>query len=78
MAQRTCSFLARWPQRELEIRRKCSQDAIFRSILADYEEARAALDHWRGAEAADRRVEEYEELMEELEAELLARLDGST
>ena len=33
------SIIARFPQRELEIRRRCGQDPRFASVCKDYEEA---------------------------------------
>ncbi|MGE3990843.1 hypothetical protein [Pseudorhodoplanes sp.] len=70
------SIVARFPGREFEIRQRCIRDPEFRSVCADYEEAAAALQHWQKAEAeADRRVEEYRSLLEELGAEILAQLD---
>jgi hypothetical protein len=69
------SIVARFPQRELDIRRRCSRDAHFRSVCVDYEEAAAALRHWQKvAKEGDRRVEEYRQFLGELEAEILAEL----
>lgn len=71
-----CSIVARFPRRELEIRRRCTQDLTFQAICRDYEEAAAALCRWQSAaEERDQRVEEYASLLEELEAEILAHLD---
>jgi len=71
------SIFTRFPQRELDIRRRCARDAQFRSVCADYEEAVAALRHWQeaGTEGAPK-VEEYRHFLNELEAEILAQLDG--
>jgi hypothetical protein len=74
------SIVARFPQRELEIRRRCSHDAHFRSVCADYEEAAMALRYWQerareGARESDQRVSEYASLLGELEAEILSQLD---
>ncbi len=70
------SIVARFPQRELDIRRRCSRDARFRSVCMDYEEAAAALRHWQKAAGdGDRKIGEYTQFLGELEAEILAQLD---
>lgn len=70
------SIVDRFPQREFDIRRRCSHDAHFRSVCADYEEAAAALRHWRKvAREGDRKIAEYTQFLGELEAEILAQLD---
>jgi hypothetical protein len=70
------SIVARFPQREFEIRRRCMDDADFRSICANYEEAAAALRHWQKvAKDGDRRVKDYTDIVGELETEILAQLD---
>lgn len=69
----------RFPKRELDIRRRCACDNHFAAICGDYEEAATALWHWRqAAGSGDRRVEEYEQLLAELEAEILAKLARGT
>jgi hypothetical protein len=71
------SILARFPQRELDIRRRCLRDADFKSICGDYEEAAIALRHWQKVAAeGDPRVEEYTNILGELEAEILTKLDN--
>lgn len=70
------SIVARFPQRELDIRRRWSHDAHFRSVCKDYEEAAAALRYWqKAARESDRKVEEYTQFLGELEVEILAQLD---
>ena len=70
------SIVIRYPEREFEIRRRCTYDAHFRSVCADYEEASAALRNWQKAvEGCNRRVEEYASFLAELETEILDRLD---
>jgi hypothetical protein len=70
------AIVARFPTREFEIRQRCVRDPEFRSVCADYEEAAAALRYWqKAATEGDRRVEEYQSLLDELEAEILERLD---
>jgi hypothetical protein len=73
------SIIARFPERELDIRRRCARDARFRSVCTDYEEAAAALRYWKKAtREGDRKDEEYSNFLEELEAEILAQLDHPT
>jgi transposase-like protein len=74
------SIEARFPQRELDIRRRYARDASFRAVCADYQEAAGALRHWRqaakdGNPEGDRRAEEYDNLVIELEQEILEHLD---
>lgn len=74
--ERVFAIVARFPEREFEIRQRCVRDPEFRSVCADYEEAAAALRHWRkAATEGDQRAEEYQSLLEELGAEILAQLD---
>ena len=71
------SIVARFPQRELDIRRRCDRDAEFKSICEDYEEATFALNHWQKvAKEGDSKVEEYTNFLGELEAEILTKLDN--
>jgi len=77
------AIVTRLPDRELEIRRLTTRDPQFRAICHDYQEAAAALDRWRQAAGAglqpdDLQVRDYERLLTELEAEILAELQGST
>jgi hypothetical protein len=79
------SIVVRFPQRELDIRRRCARDTHFKSICQDYEEAARALRYWQKAaqagdrkKEADRKVEEYGSFLGELEAEILAHLDRVT
>ncbi|WP_234682546.1 hypothetical protein [Bradyrhizobium monzae] len=74
-------ILGRLPQRELDIRRSAARDATFRAICSDYEEAAKARDHWRqavghGDTTAERKVEDYTDLLVELEQEILSHLGG--
>jgi hypothetical protein len=73
------SIVARFPQRELEIRRCFTRDAEFRAVCADHGEAVRALRHWqRALEKGDpeggRNVADYEQLVAELEQEALTHL----
>jgi hypothetical protein len=72
------SIVARFPQRELDIRWHCAVDARFRSVCRDYEEAAAALRYWRTvASGHGSRIEEYESFLGELEAEIRAQLGSA-
>lgn len=65
----------RWPNRMLEVRKRCAVDPDFREIISDYQDARAALDRWRAIDpASSGRVAEYESLVHELESEIEDRL----
>lgn len=73
------SIVARFPQRELEIRRCFARDAQFRAVCADHEEATRAHRHWLhaakgGDPEASRKAADYERLIDELEQEALTYL----
>jgi hypothetical protein len=73
------SFIARWADREFEIRLLRARDPTFLAILEDYEEAAEAHAHWAAAAGpADQRTADYHEIVKELERELLARLGPQT
>jgi len=77
--ERLRAIVTRLPDRELEIRRLTARDPQFRAICHDYQEAAAALHRWRQAAATGRQpdelqVRDYERLLTELEAEILAEL----
>ena len=72
------TFAARYPQRELEIHRLCSLDTEFRSACEDYEQASSALRYWQGRpDEAVSKIRDYENFLNELEIEILTRLDRS-
>jgi hypothetical protein len=72
------SIVARYPQHEFRICRRCAQDPHFQSICADYEEAATALRKWQKAAGdSDRMVAEYASFVGELEAEILEQLNRS-
>jgi hypothetical protein len=78
------SIVARFPRRELEIRRRCAGDPHFRSICADHQEAASALRYWQKAakeearkKEGDRKVDEYTQFLGELESEILAQLEST-
>lgn len=71
------SVVALWPDREFEIRRRCAKDGEFLTIVADHGEAVAAFARWRQAAGPDDpRTREYAGIVDELEREILARLDS--
>jgi hypothetical protein len=68
--------VARFPDRELEIRRLHARDADFREVCEDYEEAMKALQYWQAPGHSDKaKAEDYRQLVAEFETELLAKLD---
>jgi hypothetical protein len=71
------SIVARYPERELDIRRLCARESGFRAVCRDYEEAVSALRHWQNVAVAGK-VQDYANFLEELEAEILGRLNRST
>ena len=73
---KVAAAVKRFPERELEIHRRCARDPEFGAVCDDYADARAALRHWRAQEPGCARAEEYRQLVEELEAEILTLLDG--
>lgn len=65
----------RWPDREFEIHRLGARDDVFRAVLSDYEEARAALERWSAARPTDAgKTADYAEIARELEDEIETRL----
>ena len=79
MASNIAAIVNRFPLRELEIRRRCARDPNFLEICEDYGEALQALRHWEGAgPAGATRAVDYRRIIEELEADILARLDGAS
>lgn len=64
---------------ELAIRRLyTTRDATFRSICEDYSEALRPLRHWQSAgSSSDSRIEQYRELVSELESKISNILEGS-
>ena len=65
----------RFPEQELAIRRLCAHDPRFLGICEDYDEAVAALRRWEatGTSGGDR-VEEYRQIVTDLESEIEAAL----
>lgn len=72
------AFVARHPHRELDLRRLYRENADMRSLVCDFSNAMQALDHWRTTFGmADHRTLDYQRLVQELEIELLERLDNA-
>lgn len=68
--------MTRWPERTFSIRRRLKVDEDFREVVADYEIARSALQHWRMNDPPEApRVEDYTRLVRELEDEIEANLN---
>jgi hypothetical protein len=72
------ALIARFPTRELEIRRLCAQDEEFRCASDDYEVAVKALEHWEHVEPNAARASEYRQLTEELAVEIAELLDAAS
>jgi hypothetical protein len=71
-------LLARFPDCEFAIHRLYARDAAVRAICDDYEEAVTALRHWESADPTDAaKAEDYRQLADEIEAEIVAILDGA-
>lgn len=73
-------MIARFPQRELDIRRCFMRDAQFRSICSDHDETTRALRHWhkameQGDAEGSRKANEYNSFLHELEEEILEHLN---
>lgn len=65
----------RWPKLALNIRLHCATDPEFRELIADYAEARHALDFWTGIDPpSSRRIADYGHLIRELECEIEGRI----
>ena len=73
--ERCRSIMARFPERELELRRACARDVDFRAVCVDHGEAVSALR--RFDEAGDPRADEYRKIVDELEEEILGLLERS-
>lgn len=70
------AIVGKFPGRELAIRDLCSRDVGFLCACNDYEAALIAARHWEGL-GSDfaKRANEYHQILGELEAEILERLD---
>jgi len=72
------ALIARFPTRELEIRRLCAQDEEFRCVCEDYEVTVKALGHWEDVGHNAARAAEYRQLAAELTVEIAALLDAAS
>jgi hypothetical protein len=72
------ALIARFPARELEIRRLHARDEDFRCACDDYEAAVKALEHWEGAGHNSARAAEYHQFVSELADEIAALLDAAS
>ncbi len=72
------ALIARFPTRELEIRRLHARDEDFRCVCEDYEVAQKALAHWEGIEHNPARAAEYRKISAELAVEIVALLDAAS
>jgi hypothetical protein len=76
-ADATDALARRFPERAWRIGRLQAEDASFRAICEDYDEARRALAYWLAAgRAGETRAEEYRQIVAELEAEASAALSA--
>lgn len=75
MAQ-IADLLKRFPRHELAIRRRYAYDATFRTICQDYSEALRAFRYWQSTGAAsDDQLEQYRQLLIDLEDEVSTYID---
>jgi hypothetical protein len=71
------TLAGRFPRHASTIRRLQARDPSFRSICDDYGLALRALEHWQAtASSSPHKIEEYREIVMELEAEALAILEA--
>lgn len=82
MSDETRHVIEHFPDMAGSIKQCLSDSRNFRSLCEDYDLAAEALRYWQRADApqAPQRIEEYRNLLDELEAEIrseIARLTGS-
>jgi hypothetical protein len=76
-ADETDVLAGRFPEHAWRIGRLQAENASFRAICEDYDEARHALAYWLAAgQAGATRAEEYRQIVTELEAEASAVLSA--
>ncbi len=61
------TVIRKFPAHELIVRRLYARMPEFRSVCDDYETAKSALERWRHD---DRKMQEFQHLIEEIEAEI--------
>ena len=71
------SVLKRFPNRKEVIQTRFSKSETFKNICEDYQSCLETLNHWCGqnGEIAHQRRQEYMDLIQELEQEILQSLD---
>jgi len=69
------TLVSRFPRHELAMHRLYVADPTFRTICGDYDEALRALRYWQ-ADGSDSgcRIEQYRELLDDLESEILNKI----
>jgi hypothetical protein len=72
--------IERFPELAASIQARFQGDESFREMCSDYAETLEALHRWQASDSPQRaaRIEEYRELAEALEIEILAALQLST
>lgn len=72
--------IERFPELEASIRDRFHDDLSFRDMCEDYAETLAALQRWRTSDSPQRgaRIDEYRELAEGLELEIVTALRSPT
>jgi len=72
------TLVRRFPEHELAVRRLYARDPTFRTICGDYDEALRGLRQWQSADTpANDRIEQYRELLNDLESEALKFVEDS-
>jgi len=72
------TLVSRFPRHELAMHRLYVADPTFRPICGDYDEALRALRYWQADSAySDCRIEQYRELLDDLESEILDNIGGA-
>ena len=69
-------IMARFPEHAPSIQNRFHDDPSFRDMCSDYAEALQALQRWQGSDGPQKaaRVEEYSELAQALEIEMVTAL----
>jgi hypothetical protein len=78
MSAKTRHVLGKLPQQAFAVRERMIVDRDFRSLCEDYGEAFEALRRWQVSDDRRRheRVEEYQELLRDLERDILRKLSA--
>ena len=70
------TLIRRFPSHWQQIVSMCERDEEFRSLCADYNEAYRALTHWSKSDSTSDRAQEYRDIAQQLEAEILELVRG--